>query len=88
MVPVDCVDAFAASAFSGNPAAVCLLEHTAPPAWMQRLAGEMNLSETASLVPEADAFALRWSTPEAEVDLGGHAVTAWQGTPSANVTPT
>ena len=71
------VDAFASGPFTGNPAAVCVLEAPAPESWMQRLAGEMNLSETAFLVPQDDgAFRLRWFTPTTEVDLCGHATLA------------
>ena len=71
------VDAFTAAAFSGNPAAVCLLEAPADAAWMQALAAEMNLSETAFVVPDGSgAFGLRWFTPTAEVDLCGHATLA------------
>ncbi len=70
------VDAFAEAPFSGNPAAVCLLKAPADAAWMQALAAEMNLSETACIVPDGDAFGLRWFTPTAEVDLCGHATLA------------
>ena len=70
------VDAFAEAPFSGNPAAVCLLEAPAGDAWMQRVAGEMNLSETAFVAPGSEAFSLRWFTPTAEVDLCGHATLA------------
>ena len=74
---VTVVDAFADRAFSGNPAAVCLLDTPAPDAWMRGLASEMNLSETAFLTPGPDgAFGLRWLTPEVEVDLCGHATLA------------
>ena len=76
MIPVYKVDAFSADPFKGNPAAVCLLEKPAPEAWMQHIAQEMNLSETAFLVPQADGFQLRWFTPAAEVDLCGHATLA------------
>src|SRR5690606_24222834 len=62
--------------FGGNPAAVCLLDRPAPDAWMQALATEMNLSETAFLVPNGDGFGLRWFTPALEVDLCGHATLA------------
>ncbi|GAB5536440.1 MAG: PhzF family phenazine biosynthesis protein [Rubricoccaceae bacterium] len=75
-VPLTIVDAFAEQPFTGNPAAVCVLEEPAPEAWMQAVAGEMNLSETAFLVPTGDAFALRWFTPTLEVDLCGHATLA------------
>lgn len=70
------VDAFTAEVFRGNPAAICVLEHEADPVWMQRVALEMNLSETAYLVPQADGFGLRWFTPAIEVDLCGHATVA------------
>jgi PhzF family phenazine biosynthesis protein len=43
---------------------------------MQQVAGEMNLSETAFVVPEQGAFGLRWFTPTVEVDLCGHATLA------------
>ena len=71
------VDAFADAPFSGNPAAVCLLEEPRDAAWMQSVAGEMNLSETAFLRRRPDgAFDLRWFTPTVEVDLCGHATLA------------
>ncbi len=73
---VTVVDAFADRPFTGNPAAVCLLDVPADDAWMRALAAEMNLSETAFLVPEDDAFRLRWLTPTVEVDLCGHATLA------------
>ncbi|MEO0559755.1 MAG: PhzF family phenazine biosynthesis protein [Bacteroidota bacterium] len=75
-IPLTIVDAFAERPFTGNPAAVCLLESPAPEAWMQAVAGEMNLSETAFVVPAGDAFDLRWFTPTLEVDLCGHATLA------------
>jgi len=89
--PLFVVDAFTETAFGGNPAAVCLLEAEADPAWMQSVAAEMNLSETAFLVPrredaggEGGGFDLRWFTPATEVDLCGHATLAsahrlWEG---------
>lgn len=75
------VDAFADRPFSGNPAAVCVLGAPADPAWMQLVAREMNLSETAFVSPErlddgSPAFRLRWFTPVVEVDLCGHATLA------------
>jgi PhzF family phenazine biosynthesis protein len=70
------VDAFTARAFAGNPAAVCLLPAPAPADWMQSVAAEMNLAETAFLVRRDDAFDLRWFTPAIEVDLCGHATLA------------
>ncbi len=71
------VDAFTSEPFGGNPAAVCLLPAPADAGWMQRVAREMNLSETAFLVRRADGgFDLRWFTPAVEVDLCGHATLA------------
>ncbi len=77
-LPLFQVDAFADRPFSGNPAAVCLLDAPREEAWMQRVAAEMNLSETAFLVrrSEAPVYDLRWFTPRAEVDLCGHATLA------------
>ncbi|MCB2155565.1 PhzF family phenazine biosynthesis protein [bacterium] len=77
------VDAFTDRVFAGNPAAVCVLEEARPDAWMQNVAMEMNLSETAFLLPENGAYRLRWFTPAKEVDLCGHATlasafTLWQ----------
>jgi PhzF family phenazine biosynthesis protein len=76
--PLWIVDAFTDRPFAGNPAAVCLLGRSASPSddWMQRLAMEMNLSETAFLTPLDDGFSLRWFTPAVEVDLCGHATLA------------
>lgn len=74
--PLFQVDAFTATPFRGNPAAVCLLAEPADEAWMQQLAAEMNLSETAFLVPIEDGYNLRWFTPTIEVDLCGHATLA------------
>jgi PhzF family phenazine biosynthesis protein len=70
------VDAFTDRPFAGNPAAVCVLPGPADPAWMQAVAAEMNLAETAFLVDEGDVFHLRWFTPTVEVDLCGHATIA------------
>ncbi len=77
--PLFQVDAFASGPFTGNPAAVCLLDAPGDPAWMQAVAAEMNLSETAfvhALDGEAGRFGLRWFTPTVEVDLCGHATLA------------
>jgi PhzF family phenazine biosynthesis protein len=78
------VDAFTAEPFAGNPAAVCLLDGPWDERWMQRVAREMNLSETAFLLRRGDDFDLRWFTPTVEVDLCGHATLAsahalWEG---------
>ncbi|RCV23987.1 hypothetical protein SETIT_5G049300v2 [Setaria italica] len=78
------VDAFTAEPFKGNPAAVCLLEDAAKAAderWMQSVAAEFNLAETAFLLRDSSAaaaprFQLRWFTPAAEVELCGHATLA------------
>jgi PhzF family phenazine biosynthesis protein len=70
------VDAFTDRPFAGNPAGVCVLPAARDAAWMQAVAGEMNLSETAFLVPRGDDFDLRWFTPAVEVDLCGHATLA------------
>jgi predicted PhzF superfamily epimerase YddE/YHI9 len=79
------VDAFTDTAFRGNPAAVCFLKEARDAAWMQSVAREMNLSETAFLVPRTDGhngrawpteIDLRWFTPAVEVDLCGHATVA------------
>lgn len=76
MVEIFQVDAFTARPFAGNPAAVCPLPGPVDDAWMQGLAREMNLSETAFLWPEGDSHRLRWFTPAVEVDLCGHATLA------------
>ncbi len=70
------IDSFTDRPFHGNPAAVCLLDAPADPGWMQEVAREMNLSETAFLHPKPNAFGLRWFTPAVEVDLCGHATLA------------
>ena len=75
--PLYQIDAFADGPFRGNPAAVVLLDKMADNEWLQHVAAEMNLSETAFVVPRgAGRFALRWFTPVAEVDLCGHATLA------------
>lgn len=70
------VDAFTDRPFTGNPAAVCLLQSPADPVWMQQVAREMNLAETAFLRRQNDGYDLRWFTPSTEVDLCGHATLA------------
>ena len=71
------VDAFTSTAFAGNPAGVCVLEQPRPATWMQLVAREMNVAETAFLQPRSDGdFDLRWFTPTVEVDLCGHATLA------------
>jgi PhzF family phenazine biosynthesis protein len=79
-LPLFQVDAFTAAPFAGNPAAVCLLDREVAPGWMQQVAAEMNLSETAFVRPAGSgddaAFGLRWFTPAVEVELCGHATLA------------
>jgi PhzF family phenazine biosynthesis protein len=70
------IDAFTSQAFRGNPAAVCLLDAERDDGWMQSVAAEMNLSETAFLLRREDGFSLRWFTPAIEVALCGHATLA------------
>ncbi|MEZ4452777.1 MAG: PhzF family phenazine biosynthesis protein [Nannocystaceae bacterium] len=71
------VDAFADAPFSGNPAAVCLLgEEARDGRWMQAVAREMSLSETAFIQRRGEAMSIRWFTPTLEVDLCGHATLA------------
>ncbi len=70
------VDAFTATPFAGNPAGVCVLDGPADETWMQSVAREMNLAETAFLYQREDGFNLRWFTPAVEVDLCGHATLA------------
>jgi PhzF family phenazine biosynthesis protein len=70
------IDAFTDKPFKGNPAAVCILPGPKDPVWMQDVAREMNLSETAFLYSNADGFNLRWFTPTVEEDLCGHATLA------------
>jgi PhzF family phenazine biosynthesis protein len=70
------VDAFTNTPFQGNPAAVCVLATPQSDEWMQAVAQEMNLSETAFLLAQNDGFSLRWFTPTVEVPLCGHATLA------------
>jgi len=75
-IPLYQVDAFTSEAFHGNPAGVVILLEEKPDHWMQSVAKEMNLSETAFLVEVQAGFSLRWFTPKVEVDLCGHATLA------------
>jgi PhzF family phenazine biosynthesis protein len=88
-VTITQVDSFTDRPFAGNPAAVCLLAQPREDSWMQSVAREMNLSETAFLLPRDGGFGLRWFTPTVEVDLCGHATLAsahilWE---EGNLTP-
>jgi len=76
MQPIVQVDSFTDLPYRGNPAAVCVLDAAGDERWMQDVAREMNLSETAFLHREEDGFRLRWFTPVAEVELCGHATLA------------
>lgn len=75
-IPIAVVDAFASAPFTGNPAGVVVTDAPLPEPLMRSIAGEMKHAETAFLVPGDDAWSLRWFTPEAEVDLCGHATLA------------
>lgn len=75
-IPIFQVDAFTEEPFKGNPAGVCLLPGPAEASWMQSVAAEMNLAETAFPLAESDGFRLRWFTPKVEVELCGHATLA------------
>ncbi len=75
-IPMYQVDAFADDVFSGNPAAVCLLDSWLDDQRLQAIAAENNLAETAFIVPRAEGFDLRWFTPVKEVALCGHATLA------------
>jgi PhzF family phenazine biosynthesis protein len=76
MIPLYQVDSFTQEKFKGNPAGVVLLDKEADETWMQHIAAEMNLSETAFVSPAEDGYNLCWFTPVAEVDLCGHATLA------------
>jgi len=75
-IAITQVDAFTSKPFAGNPAAVCILAEAPEERWMRDVAREMNLSETAFLVPRDGGYNLRWFTPAIEVDLCGHATLA------------
>lgn len=76
MIKIFTVDAFTDTPFTGNPAAVCIPDNEISDLLMQKIAFEMNLSETAFLKKRNDGFGLRWFTPESEVELCGHATLA------------
>src|SRR5262245_867514 len=75
-IPVFLVDAFAEHPLTGNAAAVCLLEGSADPAWMQSVAAELNQAATAFIVPAEASYGLRWFTPTSELTLCGHGTLA------------
>lgn len=69
-------NAFTDRPFKGNPAVVCFLEYPKTDNWMQSVAAEMGVSETAFLIRQGDGYNLRWFTPKVEVELCGHATLA------------
>lgn len=75
-IPIYQVDAFTSDVFSGNPAAVCILDFWLDDKYLQSIAAENNLSETAFLVRNGDGYELRWFTPITEIALCGHATLA------------
>ncbi len=75
-IPLYQIDAFTSHLFRGNPAAVCPLDQWLDDEILQAIAAENNLSETAFFVEQDGSYALRWFTPECEVDLCGHATLA------------
>ena len=80
-IPFYQVDAFSNGPFTGNPAAVCLLDAWPDDKVLQRIATENNLSETGFVIKQGNDFALRWFTPAVEVDLCGHATLAAASVP-------
>src|SRR6202022_3189891 len=90
--PIFHVDAFTDRPFAGNPAAVCVISEERDDLWLQSIAREMNLSETAFLRRDGDDWRLRWFTPAVEVDLCGHATLAsahvlWEAGYASSGTP-
>lgn len=75
-IPIYQVDAFTNQVFSGNPAAVCLLQEWLSFEQMLQIAQENNLAETAYCLMQEDTFSIKWFTPEIEMDLCGHATLA------------
>jgi PhzF family phenazine biosynthesis protein len=74
--PLYQINAFSENSFDGNPAAICILDEAKSTQWMQFVAAQMNLSETAFLEPQKNSYSLRWFTPTKEVDMCGHATLA------------
>ncbi len=75
-IPIYQVDAFSDQPFKGNPAAVVVLDQPQTPQWMQLVAREMNLSETAFTCRQSNGYQLQWFTPKTEIELCGHATLA------------
>jgi len=90
-IPVFLVDSFAEQPLAGNPAAVCVLDKSADPAWMQSVAAELNQAATAFISPAEASYGLRWFTPTSELTLCGHGTLAaaqvlWErGEPSDSI---
>ncbi len=83
VIPIYQIDAFTDKTFKGNPAAICLISENYSDTTLQKIAAEMNLSETAFLyvpniseIKKLSRFRLRWFTPQVEVKLCGHATLA------------
>ncbi len=77
MIPLYQIDAFSATPFSGNPAAVCPLTAWLDERVLQAIAAENNLAETAFFAPEGNGYRLRWFTPKVEVKLCGHHIAGY-----------
>lgn len=75
-LPIFHVDAFTSSPFKGNAAAVCILDQPREDAWLQKVAGEMNLAATTFLYPQDDGYRLRWFSAQTELELCGHGTLA------------
>ena len=75
-IPLYQVDAFTCGQFTGNPAAVCVVNDWLAVELMQKIAMENNLAETAFIVREGNEWLIRWFTPVTEVDLCGHGTLA------------
>jgi PhzF family phenazine biosynthesis protein len=75
-LPLFHIDAFTHSPFAGNAAAVCILDGPRDDAWLQQVAGEMNLAATAFLYPQDDGYRLRWFSARVELELCGHGTLA------------
>lgn len=75
-IPIYIVNAFSFGPFTGNPAAICVLEQWPAVAVMQSIAEQNNLSETAFILKKFDTYSIRWFTPTIEVPLCGHATLA------------
>lgn len=75
-IPIYQIDAFANQPFTGNPAAVCLLEEWLDDGLLQQIAAENNVAETAFIIQNEEGYHIRWFTPTVEVDLCGHATLA------------